>query len=602
MNNKFNKILFALFLGGFMCVSCNDDYMERFPENKVSDGAVWKTPSDLELYVNNFYNRTDLLLRDEGVGGSANVGIYTLDRDNGADTQISRAYNTRMNGQGSIPSSGGGWNRDDWAALRDINYFFANYRKAQGDEAAINKYVGEALFFRAVFYFNKLRQFGDLPWYDQLLNPDDEDLYKARDPRNIVVENLMADLDQAVSYLPSRGTSYKHDGRVNKEAAMLLQARIALFEGTWEKYHAGTSFGVSGSDGSAFITKAKDVTDALIGLGTCDLDNVGLENGYQEVFNKETYKGSKEVLFWRQYNLGQGLGNGWSDFSTYGALTGLSQRMVDTYLMKDGKPIEGHPDYKGDGTLLDVVADRDPRLDQTIFVNDGEHIQYVTTGNPMFTYPNFDSSDRGCVTGYQIYKGHIPRTETSGVTGSQAMIYFRYAEALLINAEAKAELGTITQTDIDKTINLLRRRLVGMADMKLNDVNALLASAKTFPDLSNIINEVRRERTVELAVEGFRVDDIFRWAAAGILIRNYIPKGAKRTQWEGSLPGASENLVTAINALNVDEAGYIAPYAAQTGFPDAGYNFNTGRDYLKALPNDQLIINPQLKPQNPGWE
>jgi hypothetical protein len=568
--------------------------MERFPENAISDGAVWKTPADLELYVNNFYNRDDLLPRETGW----NMGMYSYDYNNGSDTQIDRDPNTRMNGQSSIPSSGGGWASGDWDELRDINYFFSNYKKATGDEAAINKYVGEALFFRAIFYFNKLRTFGDVPWYDSLLNPDDEDLYKARDPRNVVVDNLMADLDKAVSYLPSLNAGW--NGRVNKETAMLLQARIALYEGTWEKYHAGDPFGVTGSDGSKFITKAKDVTEALIASGACDLDNKGLENGYQNVFNQESYKTSKEVIFWRQYNKSDGNANAWSDYTTYGALSGLTKRIINMYLCTDGKPIQGNPLYQGDGNLLNEVANRDPRLNQTIYVNDGKHAQFYP--NVPFLYPNFESSDRGSITGYQLYKGHRPNPELSGLSGQQALIYFRYAEALLINAEAKAELGSITQTDIDKTINQLRRRLVGMADMKLDEVNALPASARIFPNLSNIINEIRRERTIELTAEGFRVDDIFRWAVADILIKGYVPQGAKRAQWEGALPGAPNGFVAAVNALLIDDDGYINPWAGKPTFSlTEGYKFNLQRDYLKPLPNNQLILNSNLI-QNPGWE
>jgi len=146
----------------------------------------------------------------------------------------------------------------------------------------------------------------------------------------------------------------------------------------------------------------------------------------------------------------------------------------------------------------------------------------------------------------------------------------------------------------------LRRRLVGMADMNLAEVNALPASARQFPALSNIINEIRRERTVELAYEGFRVDDVFRWAAAGILIRDYIPQGAKRAQWEGDLPNAQPGLSNAVNSLTVDSEGYILPFASQTNF--TGYKFNLGRDYLRPLPADQLTLFPNLLPQNPGWE
>jgi hypothetical protein len=584
--------------------ACNDQFMERVPENNISDGAVWKTPGDLQSYVNNLYNRTDLLLYDNNAGGSCNIGIYTIDRDNGSDTEIPRDYNTRMNGQMTVPPNGGGWARDDWAALRDINYFFANYRKATGDRLEINRYAGEALFFRAIFYYNKLRRFGDLPWYDKLLNPGDTaDLYKPRDSRAFVVQQLMNDLDSAVYFLPSRGLDAAWEGRVNKEAAMVLQARIALYEGTWEKYHANTPFGVPGSDGTDLIRKAASVTDALIALGTCALDNVGQPNGYQNIFNKESYLDSKEVIFWRQYNSTLGITNGWSDFSTYGALTGLSKSMVESYLCTDGNPIEESALYLGDDNLLQVVANRDPRLAQTIYVNDGQHVQFhpSSPGDPNFVYPSFAENDKRCITGYQLYKGHIPSVNLSGSMNQNAMIYFRYAEALLINAEAKAELGTLLQTDINNTIKLLRDR-VGMPNMVLTDVNALTyPNGKEFPALSNIINEIRRERKVELAAEGFRVDDIFRWAAAGILIKNYQPKGAKLAQWQGALtPAPSTAFVDAVAAIDVDAAGYIFPFAKQDAVKDNGYNFDVTRDYLYPLPIDQTVLNPKLG-QNPNW-
>jgi len=590
------KILYLFLLGVLLTTSCNDDYMERYPENGISDGSVWKTPMDLQLYVNNFYNRTDLLPRDEGSG---KMGIYGYDRDNGSDTQIPQNYSTRMNGQSSIPASGGDWNYDAWQALRDINYFFHHYEKVQGNQDEINRYVGEALFFRALFYYKKLVKFGDLPWYDSLINPEDDVLYKPRDPRDYVVDRLMEDLDKAVGYLPSRGTSMNWDGRVNKETAMILQARIALYEGTWEKYHAGTPFGVQGSDGTKFLTKAKDVTDALMAMGTCGLDHVGEENGYHKVFSQKSYANSKEVVFWREYNKTLALAHWWSNYTTYGGSSGLTKRMIDMYLCNDGKPIEGNPLYQGDDNLLNVVANRDPRLSQTIYVNDGEHEQFPGVA---FTYPSFVEFDKACITGYQMYKGHIPSDNLAGAMHDQAMIYFRYGEALLINAEAKAELNVITQTDIDNTINQLRRRLIGMADMKLDEVNSLPSSSRIFPDLSNIINEIRRERTVELAVEGFRVDDIFRWAAADLLIKGYTPQGAKLAQWLGSLtPDPGEEFAKAVAGLKADSDGYIAPYIQQVGFPAAGYNFNSARNYLQPIPNDQLVLNPDLK-QNPGWE
>jgi hypothetical protein len=429
-------------------------------------------------------------------------------------------------------------------------------------------------------------------------------MFKARDSRKEVVEHLMTDLDRAVSYLPSRGATL--DGRVNREAAMTLQARIALYEGTWEKYHAGTDFGVSGSDGSTFIQKAASVTDALIALGTCDLDNIGVANGYTLLFNQHNYSASREVMLWRQYDATTGIIHKWNRYSYTGAGVGLTKRMIDYYLCTDGKPVEGNTLYQGDETVENVVANRDPRLKQTICVDDGQHyLDSRAATEVIFRYPALkQATNNTSVTGYQLYKGH-DYTLYDTQDGVAGLIYFRYGEALLINAEAKAELGTITQADVDRTINKLRDR-VGMAHLNLSEIASF---PKQFPTLSPIINEVRRERAVELVAEGFRVDDIFRWAAAGELIRGYQPLGAKLAQWtvRPTDPDAveawdryvGEEIIESLTETKLNPDGYIQPYKPTS--VAAGYNFVVNRDYLSPLPITERVLNPNLT-QNPGWD
>lgn len=237
-------IILLVIFSGMMVTSCNDDFLNRTPEDKISDPNFWRTAEHLKLYVNNFYNRDDLLKRFGDWGTSP----FTVDADNGSDTQVRVDFDRRMNSEETVPVTGGGWAIKEWQPLRDINYFFANYGNATGEEGEINKYVGEAYFFRTLFYFEKIKRFGDVPFYPDLVSIEDEEkLYKARDSRKYVVEELMKDMDKAVSYLPSIEDGWT--GRITKEAAMILQARLALFEGTWEKYHAGTDFGVEGSNG-----------------------------------------------------------------------------------------------------------------------------------------------------------------------------------------------------------------------------------------------------------------------------------------------------------------------------------------------------------------
>lgn len=587
--------------------SCNEDFLERYPLTAVSDGGFWNTANDLKLYANRFYNESPDF-NFFPMHQSWTLGPFGLDADWGSDTQIARDYNRRMNGEGTVPASGGGWAISNWSTLRSLNYFMANHHKST-DPWDLNKaYVGEILFFRALFYLDKLIQFGDVPYSSSLLYNDSELLFEGRLPRNQVVDSLMRDLDQAVEYLPARTGTWT--GRINKETAMLLQARIALYEGTWEKYHAlkNTPFRAAGSDGSKFIRKAAEVSGALMSLaessGQTGLANVGDEDGYNKLFNQKDYSTNKEALFWRKFEVGVNFSRIGGQLKEGGA-RGLTKRMVDSYLCIDGKPIVASPLYQGDEDLITVVANRDPRLNQTMCVNDGKHVEWVQYGT-FFQYPNFYSETAAgdSPTGYQLYKGFDgDRDESQGGTSpSCGLIYFRYGEALLIHAEAKAELGEITQNDIDRTVNALRKR-GGMPDGGLLNMSNITPDPNwLFPSLSPLINEIRRERSVELCCEGFRREDIFRWAAADELLKGYIPKGAIWKQWEyvKDLDDAPERFFDHWNILTVDDNGYIYPYRDYGTVGTAGYNFNLGRDYLMPLPTEELTLNPALG-QNPGW-
>jgi hypothetical protein len=229
---KLIKYIISLLAVTVLFSSCNDEFFERYPLVAISDASYWNTDNDLKLYANSFYNvyntNNNQTFFPQYNGWDA--GIYSEDGNQGSDTQVTVGYNYRMNGEGTVPASGGGWSVDDWSVLRSLNYFMENYNKVnEGWEP----YVGEILFFRTLFYFDKLRRFGDVPYVDAILYNDSEILFESRTPRNQVVQKLMEDMDLAVQYLPARTSSWT--GRLNKETGMLLQARIALFEGTWEK-------------------------------------------------------------------------------------------------------------------------------------------------------------------------------------------------------------------------------------------------------------------------------------------------------------------------------------------------------------------------------
>ncbi|MDR0537253.1 MAG: RagB/SusD family nutrient uptake outer membrane protein [Tannerellaceae bacterium] len=590
--------------------SCNDDFTERSPLDKISDAKFWQTANDLKLYVNNLYSRNDLLEKEDGWGS---IGPYGWDANDGSDIEVKYSYNDRMNGEKTVPDDNDGWGIDDWESLRNINYFMDHYKTVEDLTSfdAVKQYVGEALFFRSLFYFKKLCRYGDLPWASVTVTINSDLLYSERLPRNQVVDSIMADLDNAVNYLPARAGG-AWTGRITQEAAMALQARIALYEGTWEKYHAADQFKPAVNQSVKFLEKAAKVSGDLIAMSEANgypaLDNVGVEFGYRDLFNQENYASSKEVLLWRKYEAGA-INSIWDRYSAGGAGRGATKNLIDSYLKADGKPVA--PDYD-DATLLKVVENRDPRLAQTIQINDGKHFRWEKATPPLyFIAPTFDGwdSEESCPTGYQIYKGHNFRYADARPAGQglQALIYFRFGETLLIYAEAKAELDNITQADLDKSINKLRDR-VNMPHLTISvarDPNFEFAS------LPPIIQEIRRERKVELACEGFRVNDIMRWAAAGELIVGKIPVGAKKAQWigfkfEDYLPEATPDIERQgkfeerLSALEVDGKGYIKVFKNTLNGGTQGFKFNLNRDYLLPIPTNQLTLNPKLK-QNPGW-
>lgn len=586
MKNKFAFIAICLSL---IFASCEKDFLDRSPKSAISDADYWQDANDLRLFVNNFYNGLPSYIQVYG-----NFGIYSEDDHQGSDNMVNYQYNRAMNGERTLPASGGGWSYGDWGSIRNVNYFLANYRNAEGDEGEINKYVGEALFFKSWYYYDKLKNFGDVPWLSKSLVPGDStELNSPRLPRNIVVDSIMADLDKAISYLPEKNGAGYENFRIYKELAALFQSRIALYEGTWEKYHAGTSYGVEGSDGSKFLQKAADAAELVIQSGKFGLDNIGQDMGYWHLFNQINYSGSNEVMFWRQYEPDDGNYTFWSKYMELGGGRGITKSLVDSYLTIDGKPIATSSLYKGDNTLINVVSNRDPRLNQTIQVNDGNHF---TIEGREFEHPAWDNAaEDNNYTGYQLYKGlNLSPDQHEVGNGEQGLIYFRYAEALLNYAEAKAELGTLNQADVDATINLLRDR-VGMAYLNIGSITP--DPNWQFPTLSPIINEVRRERRVEFAAEGYRHDDIWRWAAADDLIKGWKPKGAKRQQFLDIASSSEADIIK--DQFPVDNNDYIFPYRNNV-VGENGFNFRPNQDYLLPIPTDQLQLNPNLK-QNPGW-
>ncbi|MEI6866521.1 RagB/SusD family nutrient uptake outer membrane protein [Flavicella sp.] len=568
------KYIFKLIiLSTVISLSSCDDFLEMTPLDEISEVDFYKTEEDLRTAVNAFY-------QDLPGWGSISLGFNALP-DSGTDMLTSENISGRLSGFNySIPTSASGSDWGKWDEIRETNWYLAHVDQAEGEETEINQYIGEGYFFRAYHYFDLLVDYGDLPIFNQYFDDTNLDLvFKARDPRNEVADFILSDLNTAISLLqsfPDISTS----PRISKEAALLLKSRVALYEGTWEKYHLGTDHGVDGSDGSSYLQIAAEASEELIDSGV-----FSLHNDYKSLFNQIGLSGNIEVILWRDYDdLALGINNVLQ--TSWPNRCGYTRFAVRSYLCSDGNPISASPLYTGDQNLSTIETNRDPRLAATIMVP-GDLLKIDTDGSELaWENPDFSTTDSGN-TGYESQKYRDVNIDgnLSDFTRETSKIIMRYAEALLIFAEAKAELGDISQADLDKSINMLRNR-VNMPGITLGSITADSNWPNYGYSLTDILYEVRRERSVELMAEGFRADDLYRWRAHS-LFNGDTPRGAFYA--DGIV-----NIELEEGNAQLDAEGYLTPFANL-----GNYTFDV-KAYLKPIPLDELILNPNLT-QNPGW-
>lgn len=591
---KFKIILGCLFLAGM--ISCKKDFLDRKPITSISPVNFFNTASDLQLYVNKYYSSLGPL------PGGFDIGFSGYDQ--GTDDLVGPSYSALFAGKTTLPS-GGGWS---YGNIRDVNYFFANYAKATGDQNLINQYLGEASFFRAWFYFPNIKNYGDVPLIDKVL-PAVYDKVKdiPRTARNLVIDFMLNDLDTAIANLPLKSDATR--GRLNKEAALLFKSRVALYEGTWEKYHKDDVFGVAGSDGSKYLKIARDAAKALMDLNTRSISGNTIMD-YDKLFMSLDLSTNTEAILWKDYSIAEGITTLVQKYGNGGNNVGMTKTFIESFLCLNGKPIKyngtTNPMYQGDNDLTKIKINRDPRLN-VVWISPGQQV----SENAIYIVPALNRGNEfRDVTGYQIRKG-IDSTITRPpvVNVSYATIIFRYAEALLNYAEARAELGEITQADLDMTVNALRARATDaqghrVAELTLAGTGVTDDNPEYSYGSSPIVNEIRRERRVELSLEGFRKDDLMRWAIADKIFKNgYLPLGIKylgtptEAYFAANLPDWNASTIAGDGKgqyLNSD--GYIDPFK---GALPEGYSFKAERDYLRPLSINEISLGGYK--QNPGW-
>jgi len=475
---KKNIILYsfiALLSGTAGC----SDMLDQYPLDAISPETYYNNADELRSATNQFY----------GMFPGAASG-YT----ESADVVCTFNLPAEVQGIRTVPTSGGGWN---WEYLRAVNFYLSHSVRCD-DVDAREHFDGIARFFRAYFYFEKVKRFGEVPWFDRELSSTDPELFRPRDSRDFIMDKILDDLTYAINNISDKKDLYN----VTHWTALALKSRICLFEGTYRKYH-----GIPGYE--KFLDECATASKLFIDNAPYAIYKTGAQP-YRDLFSSMNAI-EEEVILARDYDRAQNVmheANANTLSPTYGR-PGMNKKIVNSYLMTNGDRFTDQPGYET-MQYYDEMQNRDPRLTQTV-VGPG----YMRINSTTVSSPNFGAS----TTGYQITKWVTDASGDGYLGSSNDYILFRAAEVYLNYAEAKAELGTLTQEDLEISIKKIRDR-VGMPNIDMLAANAnpdpyLCAPETGYRNVTDpnkgVILEIRRERTIELCLEGHRYYDIIRW-------------------------------------------------------------------------------------------
>ena len=546
--------------------SCNDDFLDRMPKDEMTDDNFWQTEEHLVQVANTFTAALQgkyWLNITEIMADSAPWAVTTAFRTIGAGnfttetSQINSLWVTAYTGIGRV------------------NYFLNNYNRAETVKEEIReRYAAEAYFYRAYNYWVLTSYFGDVPYITDELSVESPDVYRGRDPRKTVIENVTKDLEDHYKNLPEYIPAASSDfGRVSQCAALALLSRIYLYNGMYEEAADAAERAMNNSYHELYST------------GNPDVDYVNLFNytgrASRNASNKETL-----LAFVYNYDLGEAARQShnlsrecWvpGDYARFVP----TNSMIEAYLTKDGQIW----DPSTVDTYEDVFKDRDPRMVQSILAPNtpwegGKSGDLLSTDDKIYTYPLLTNNKTAAMTysGYYMRKYVEPSTVKYVGHDDNDLVMLRYAEVLLNYAEAKEMLGQLTQADLDKSINLLRDR-VGMVHMELSNL----------PAGSDIRTEIQRERRIELFFEGHRYFDIIRWKQGHILGEDLL--GVNKRWLDQSR--LAVDLDKDLTWKTKDGQQYL--------LIETGRTFNPDKHYLLPIPFKQMQLNPNLAPQNPGW-
>ena len=617
--------LFAVAAVALSSVSC-EQFLTVEPIDKMSADTYFKNELELELFANGMIN--SYLPTADGLGYSDKYSDLTCSK---TSTDYYRPGIWNAQKQGS-------WDVGNWRNIRRANIFLAGIDRAKENvsEDVYKHYQGVARLWRAYFYLSKVQTFGDVPWFDHALDVEDEALYAPQDDREYVMHKVLEDLNFACENL---GGDSKYVGVVNKWVALAFKSRVCLYEGTFRKYHsvnpstqkAWTNEYESAND---FLTECVNASKELIEKG-----GFSLCSDYYTLFHDTNLAGNSEAIWWSDYDGGEL--NRMHELTwvvnsgTYDQQSSPTKLLLNHYLTLDGTPVT----HEGKVGYLKEFENRDKRLKATVHY-DGytytttagqEVLKQIKTGNAY--------------NGYHYTKFSIEKEEnfSKGKNDNDYPI-LRLGEVLLNYAEAAAELGQMNETLWNSTIGALRAR-AGVKNIYPGSAGYKSDWTKAYyGNLSDVITEIRRERAVELIVEGLRVNDLYRWKLGHLI----VDRGTNNQGWLGIYVNKTQAAVDKAGAeahakayaAAEDKAAYIAANGEKVfsingyfysfkGAPgaDLGYNVGTStanqnhtfsegdhgfvtynyklewneRNYVRPIPQSALNVNKNLK-QNVLWE
>ncbi len=584
---------------GFVLVSlcfagCTE--LDQVPEATASGSAVFGSEKGLDLYANSFY---------DNLPSAGDIHQSDAMSDYGARTQVPDFLREGAYG----PRQSSGWS---WTALRNINYFIANNTNPAVPVDVRRHYNGLARFFRAWFYYDKVKRFGDVPWINRPMDVTEGALFNGRDPRTLVMDSVLADLNYACENIRTAGDNTR--SLITKYVAYGFKSRVCLFEGTFRKYQ--TTYNLAGTS-EKWLNEAANAADKVMKEGGFSLNETGgPEKSYRQLFINKTPVTS-EIMLSTVVDPALSIfndANWWWTSATYGARVSFIRTFVNTYLNLDGTPFTNRAGYE---TLpfMEEVKGRDKRLQQTIRMGIYTRINGGTTepAPPVFSYT---------YTGYMPIKWSLDDTYFDGGSrNDNSICLMRYAEILLNYAEAKAELRTLTDADWTKTVGALRKRAGITSGLTAKPVTIdTYLQANYFPGISDAsLLEIRRERGIELVLEGFRFSDIIRWKRGELMEQTwngfYVPAldkpldlnedGKNDVVFYKLKPATQLPGVTYINVAETINGGPNPQRLKNDTYGELTWLTNISRKwdekyYLYPIPETDRLLNPALG-QNPGW-